>query len=65
MRPSRAGAPLTAVRGLQCFDPPIVLSVADFEQLLQQGGVTQQDDAGRALIGRSEFVACLRQQVRV
>ena len=48
----------------QSFDPPIVLSVADFEQLLLQGGIEQQDEANRALMDCSVFVSCLRQQVQ-
>jgi hypothetical protein len=39
--------------------------VADFEQLLNQGGIEQQDDADRALMDRDMFVTCLRQQVRL
>ncbi len=49
--------------GAQSFEPTIVLSVADFEQLLQQGGIEQQDNADRALMDRDIFVTCLRQQV--
>ncbi len=57
------GFPCSQRLGAQSFDPPIVLSVADFEQLLLQGGIEQQDEASRAVMDCSVFVTCLRQQV--
>ncbi len=64
--PIRRGATPCSLRrrGAQSFDPPIVLSATDFEQLLQQGEIEQEDETNHALMDRGEFVKCLRQQVR-
>jgi hypothetical protein len=56
-------APYSSRVGAQSFDPPIVLSATDFEQLLHQGEIEQQDDTNRAVMDRGEFVKCMRQQV--
>jgi hypothetical protein len=58
-------APCSQQLGVQSFDPPILLSVADFEQLLIQGGIDsdQPDDANCAIMDCNVFITCLRQQV--